>query len=427
MSAKEFYHKLIPPNLPYLPPELWQTILREATFVLSIFDPELMQSSELSTNSRDCFKAYKHSLKTRNNLVRVCKAWYTLGLPYLYEYVLLGRARCLIPLLCALRQSDSSGEIRAAGWWVRRLDVNLRDESGESLDAFDTVADILLFLPNLEILTFYITGHAFESLRDKHWGGVLDASRTCAKSLKFLHWYNHNQCLPREAELTRFIQAHPALESLSAPVYTKRDANMSLNAVKNLYVYPYEPHSSASLGLCELDLQSVRHATYRCFDRDPQPFRRVNKLFFQKIGPQLTSLRLIWSADYNFATQGTTLAQCLRDTRDEILHHCNSLERFDLHTHQYHIKQLHFLAFPSTVKVFGIRLDPVQTSKQKFHLLVDKIRALLEEYRHVKVLQFLDRGNVRCLRQNPTVLADCVRAMKDLGVQVQDDEGQSLQ
>jgi hypothetical protein len=61
MSAKEHYHTA-PIVLPDLPPEIWLSILRLATWSADMFNPQLMVSMRCDTSYREQLREFKRSL-----------------------------------------------------------------------------------------------------------------------------------------------------------------------------------------------------------------------------------------------------------------------------------------------------------------------------------------------------------------------------
>jgi hypothetical protein len=72
---------------------------------------------------------------TNRYLVCVCKAWYSLASPFLFEYIFLGRGRVLASLRDGMLRSEHAVELQelesphAIGWRIQRLDVHMRDRT----------------------------------------------------------------------------------------------------------------------------------------------------------------------------------------------------------------------------------------------------------------------------------------------------------
>jgi len=162
--------------------------------------------------------------------VRVCKTWYALACPFLYEYIILGRSRVLVPLHDGL--SRAALENREVDWWIERLYVQMGDATESPRAVFDTFADILTCLPNLCILTFSITERGFGSPLPN----VVLESITTSGSLKCVQWYNPI-AMPRGHHWTAFLQRHPEIEFLRDQLIML-NAQVKLDAVKILYRYP---------------------------------------------------------------------------------------------------------------------------------------------------------------------------------------------
>lgn len=155
--------------LPYVPPEIWQHILEITTLVSGSLDPAIEDPFDsveprqwrnrlTKTGIRDEQRAIRDSLITKRYIVRVCKQWHALGMPLLYQSIVVGKARALDPLLDILRRSQDSigsGDDRDCshplGWWTRRFDLLLPKNVPLEGKAVKNIDEIISLLSNLSI------------------------------------------------------------------------------------------------------------------------------------------------------------------------------------------------------------------------------------------------------------------------------------
>lgn len=169
-----------------LPPEIWLLILRRATAVTSLFDysPPDDFSYSISRRPETIQRRILQSLRTKWALVLVCKLWYLLVRPLLYEALVIRRPAYLVKLL-GIRishrmcgpQGVGSGS-QSMQWiaclddngkgglnflrWIRRLDIKL--------DFFDDGDDDLMPLlhllmrgaTNLEVVTMHLSCQSYQ-------------------------------------------------------------------------------------------------------------------------------------------------------------------------------------------------------------------------------------------------------------------------
>jgi len=141
-----------------IPPELWRRIFELATHSPGLLDCSPSRSDLPSALVKQQeLQRLEESLATRRNLVHVCKAWDILAAEFLYQSILVARVEVLPALLGALkRRSRSLGASRARlGWWTRRLDVLIVNDSYEAAD-FALLADVIRHFSNLSIVTMSI-------------------------------------------------------------------------------------------------------------------------------------------------------------------------------------------------------------------------------------------------------------------------------
>lgn len=174
-----------------LPPEIWLCVFHHATYVPGTLVPEIYgQASHIGPiYTKACNSALRETLVTTRALVRVCKQWWHLAIPYLYRSVYIGRARCLSSLSSTLvRSAAGKGTLvgaRPLGEYTQRLDIAIRDHAENADAESDSVATLLAYIPHLAVVSFAITvSYAGDDLADN----ILKALQHSASSLRVLDW-----------------------------------------------------------------------------------------------------------------------------------------------------------------------------------------------------------------------------------------------
>jgi hypothetical protein len=335
----------------------------------------------------------------------VCKTWYALACPFLYEHIILGRNRVLAPLRDGL--SRAALENRQVGWWTERLDVRMRDATQTSETVFATLADILTYLPNLCILTFSITGHGFLPLSSSLPNIVLN-SITSSGSLKCVQWYN---CVstPLPHHWTAFLQRHSEIEVLDGAQMVTLNAHINLGAVKIVNRYP---NKKAHLpGWSIPDLPCVHSMFYDLtYGSEVE-----DAITFSRLGQNLTNIQLdVFQAEY-------LRIPSLDSTFARIRTECSRLRQVVLGVESWSILGSYIPTLPSTIHTLGIRVMDAQVSaanvKQLFTTLLPLYVACTPT---LKTIKFMEPKNSRALRSHPMSLWHGLRVMENLGVAIKD-------
>lgn len=138
-----------------------------------------------------------------------------LASPFLYENIVIGRGRYLLSICSALKAS--SRENRSLGHCTKRLDIALRDSARPAYEELSLIADIIRFLPNLEIVTFSVSSAPY-TYDDYSPHLALDAlTSTCAHSLRFIHWFRET-LVPDADDLYALLRKAPNLRSFRTPL-----------------------------------------------------------------------------------------------------------------------------------------------------------------------------------------------------------------
>ncbi|KAF8800055.1 hypothetical protein BYT27DRAFT_7245794 [Phlegmacium glaucopus] len=399
MSAKEHYRVVV--DLPDLPPEIWSSIFVLATWSTDIYNPQLMVSAGCDTLYWEQLREFKRSLVTKRYLVRVCKAWYYLASPFLFEYIFLGRGRVLAPLHDGMLRSEHAAGLQelphAIGSRTQRLDVHMRDRTDDPGAIMDILADILNRLPNLRILTFTLSGHGYQA---SHYlpENVLQATNACRDTLRFLNFYGGLG--PSSNSWASFLMNHPRLEAINAPVALTQLGNphLVLNSLKSIYVHCYTDRSEQlecdEDRFSNIDFPNVDHAIYDVTSLTPELDFALHYEFPSRIEHQLR-MKL----------------------------NCERLARVDFVIHEWQIPTI--VCFPKNVHTLGIMVTASQISAPSVYGFFRTVYDFLS-YFPVKTLCFTDQANIRALHAHPHPLSSCFDNIMRLGVKVVDREGRPL-
>ncbi|KAI6109093.1 hypothetical protein EV401DRAFT_385174 [Pisolithus croceorrhizus] len=210
---------------PRFPAEVWEHIFGFATHVPCTLVSELYAKRECIGDQRS---ALESALATKRNLVLVCKWWQHMAMRYLYRVVLIRTGRNILVLDHTLRNyamgNGSFVGMRSPGHWTRRLDITLHPSNESECEDPDRcvkrLADVIQFLPKLEIVSFAITC-ALGSEPNIMPFNVLDALRCSADSLRTLDW-SGDDFFPRLHQLEELLRDLPNLRSggtIDAPVH----------------------------------------------------------------------------------------------------------------------------------------------------------------------------------------------------------------
>ncbi|TFK67143.1 hypothetical protein BDN72DRAFT_843454 [Pluteus cervinus] len=206
--------------MPALPAEVWTHILRLATHVPYFLLTNTMDLPYYQHDRTFVVTRYlQDSLAGKLNLVLVCKLWYTYGIRFLYEGIVVRRYPDIGTLKRILQDTgEESGHGDAptsVGHFVKRFDIASVGERPWNFvleEAWKSISDILRCLPRLQM--WGPTG-PISSLP----GGfippfVIDTlMQTCGSSLQILSWTGYAE-KPRWQDLARLLRSTPNLHFL---------------------------------------------------------------------------------------------------------------------------------------------------------------------------------------------------------------------
>jgi hypothetical protein len=341
--------------------------------------------------------------------VRVCKQWYSLAIPYLYESVVIGRCRTLQTLLSALqslRGSENTGH--PLGWWSKRLDVAMRDQSNDSESELESLSQIIHFLPNLNILIFRVTIPEYHPLRlpDSFLHQFL---RSAGPNLQAILWYTP-ALAPTSLQWYDLLAGMPHISIVSFANAGKfpEDPLPALPALRILslpYFMDHFPNTVTSI-------PSLRHLIFSSY-RLPEA---AWKTFLLNHGEQLEVIQM--------HVERGSLDRLL----DSISQCCPKLQRLDITIQTWEVlDQLqHGLSLPNTIQTFGIYCIQFQSSRSSHKALFTALRKM--KFGPVfKGIQLLCQNNVTHLHeQHRKLLSTNLPELSKLGLEVLDHEGQVL-
>ncbi|KAF5379700.1 hypothetical protein D9615_005734 [Tricholomella constricta] len=398
-------------DLPDLPPELWLSIFRIATWVPSIMDPEATLEFSL-TFSRERKRLYRKSLVTKRYLVRVCKQWKAWASPYLYESIYLGRGKSLRPLRDALMRSQQDEHVpdedHPLGWWTKRLDLALRDMSITKTDRRDEIrciSDIVQCLPNLNIVNFSVTAPPFHRnfQRESFPSSVIHSlADWSGPSLQAITWQG-SFFTPDPQDWHAFLAKAKNLRTLRCPDFLEgtRLPCLTLLSLESLY-----PQKEPLMG----DFPSLRHLT-----AEVSPSTGWQPLL-ESHGAKLEIVQLSFKYHSTMSPVLTLLSAS-----------CPKLVRLDLSVTSWDLVGCQVegceLVLPSTVRVMGLQNTSKQSSPQGYKSLFWGLEQMTFGS-SLDYVQLIDSGNVADLRQKHSrALMRGLAMLHAKGLQLRDHEG----
>ncbi|KAF5365570.1 hypothetical protein D9757_010898 [Collybiopsis confluens] len=148
-------------QLPQLPEEIWMVILQTACGIPELGDSPKLLSFTLTPH----LKVMRKKLSTQRHIVSVCKLWYRIALPFLYEQIVIFLPSHMHRLSETLASRPSLGD------YTKRFDVNFFLDEPNKNTLVDFLS-VLLRLSNLRVLIydseFYIGSPDIPPLLPEH-------------------------------------------------------------------------------------------------------------------------------------------------------------------------------------------------------------------------------------------------------------------
>ncbi|KAF6764626.1 hypothetical protein DFP72DRAFT_1162598, partial [Ephemerocybe angulata] len=244
MSAKLAYQK---PSvtLPEIPPEIWIEILRQATDVPdSLEHPQLLvdpKHSYMFRLSGPATRRHKAALITKRYIVLVCREWYAIGMPFLYEHISITRPRHVHQLAETLMTRGEVGAPLAFGCFVKRLDM-----TAMALDPVDwsdegcgtSLRQVLDLTPNLVTLNISSTRSLLRQIER--------IPRAAIPGLRNLNWTRTGALSETGLNLfyTELLDSHPHIENSNLisqcpnPHFEDKDSH-TWPSIRRLNCFPF--------------------------------------------------------------------------------------------------------------------------------------------------------------------------------------------
>lgn len=361
---------------------------------------------------------------TRRNLLRVNKIWYALAAPILYEYILLSKDEMSKNLVDTMARSASDTSRSTIGSWTRRLDVNIRinPEIESEKTVMGSLAQLLSYLPNLQVLTFSITG---PRARTKLPSDVFQ-SLTCHRTLRILHWYTYF-FLP-VTDWSVFLKKTSQIESINT-FHEFPYSEITDNALDSLKVVHFNERSfindvvnpSSQARIWTHPLPSLQYATVELDFLKRQ--KAMLPSFFSAVGRQLVRIQL-----HQLFYGDVDLAANFKLAFEEIYKHCCALEQINFVFLNWDMLDVYTPTLPAKVNKLVIQIIKAQLSKSDAHRLFSVIFVRIKKANpHLKAIQFQSQGVIRSLCVHRRVLSKELQYVNNIGLSIFDDKGNIMQ
>ncbi|EAU81987.1 hypothetical protein CC1G_09173 [Coprinopsis cinerea okayama7 len=404
MSAKEAYKK--PEiHLPDLPPEIWLAILREATAECHPLRlPLYMEYPRPTTKMRN---RWKQGIVTKRYVIRVCKLWYSLAIPFLYEHLVVSRSHSLKSLVESLSLESPFGLTGVTfGEYTYRLDICFGEEP-TTLD-FYNVCTLLDKLPKLVVLR-----NMSADMRSSD-DGSRPILKHASSSLECMIWRGIDPTCPSIWEA--FVSRHPNLRSTVFPTPTQGISGTGASFLSL-------PENITTLGTADVlelanfckqgtPIPNLRHLSFHdhrwyAGPNHGQSFTDESPAL-EVLGGRLQSLHF-YSEHHHIDPV---------EDLDGILSHCPNLKHLILSIKVWETVGCHERAHG--VVTFGVQMIEKQMNaaeaKMFLHKVVDAKRGWLPNLRRV---QFIDEWNVTHLQQkHRKVFNRALEQLRELGIVV---------
>ncbi|KAH6919167.1 hypothetical protein BKA70DRAFT_1249462 [Coprinopsis sp. MPI-PUGE-AT-0042] len=368
------------PSAPPLPAELWGEILREATVGLQYSQPWILPSLTPLQYVR-----WRKSMLTKRRIVLVCKHWYSLALPLLYEHIVLKRyERTELVATSAARMSSIDPALGPLGRYTKRLDIACPNNTVSSCHPF------LALLENLSnLLTFTIQMHTFPT--------TTDFLSSLPSTLEYFEWKKSydEHAFPKPL-LIPFLDSHPNLRIACFPNFANNAASTGevqapssglISACQQLciarpYSIPTFPHLPLlkSLGIL------------RTFTTNASEFASFQRII-DSFGGSITSLFLGFGYISGYSARNTLLYS---------IEHCSSLQELFISVDDFDPPPDTCL-FPegalNHVELLAISFSGALTARSCSHLCTLLCDAK-GKFPQLKAIRLFDERNIIHLRQN---------------------------
>lgn len=398
-------------SLPALPPELWLCVFHHATYVPGTLVPDVYAHASLigSIYTKSSNLALRDALVTKRALVRVCRQWWHLAVPYFYASVYIGRARCLSSLSTTLVRSAAGEGIlvstRPLGEYAQRLDIAVRDRA-ENVDAeFDSLAALITCMPHLAIVSFAIAPNYYAGTNLPN--NILDALHYSAASLRVLDWSTRLE--PSASRIVDLLAKCTQLRVLNCPrlVWSKELQHggipLTVTTLRLHAIIPVQIATTYNHLLPHFDPNATRRPGPSALQELILDINRDLyhwKDLLQVYSSQLVSVQFYISSLYSLNVRGhlQLIAQI-----------CPALRRLTITADHFSSFIRPHLVFPS-ITYLGLRATRAQSPRPDFGTLFTLLAELRSSVPSLQVVQLLNEHNVLCLLRTHTKFA--VRALQ---------------
>lgn len=143
-----------------VPPEVWFEIFKWATHTprAKRFEPVDAFERQYAVTSMYGVNTPILSMRVKCTLVRVCRAWYSLSVPLLYEYVVLNsvpRAQRLLRTIqdSKLRAEETSGQSLSYARWIQHVHIHTCTRCSKAMGFWKILLVLLARCTNLQFLS----------------------------------------------------------------------------------------------------------------------------------------------------------------------------------------------------------------------------------------------------------------------------------
>jgi hypothetical protein len=303
-----------------------------------------------------------------------------------------------------------NGNGHPLGWWTKRLDVAMRDDSIDTDGELESLSQIIQSLPNLNILIFRVTNSEYQYVH-LPWSFLHHLSRSAEPNLQAIVWYTR-ALTPDPHKLHAFLAGMPAIRTLSyADIHQSTENSLPALPALKTFCMPNNMRYSPNLGAASIP--SLRHLIFGAYAGYDVGWKT---LLFNH-GQQLEVVRV-----------HTILKSGVSDVLDTITQYCPKLHRLDIAVQTWGELNLSpdGLSLPASVRTFGVYCMQGQAPRTEYKQLFRALRNM-KFGPAFKVIQFLHPNNVMDLcEHHRQLLLTNMPKLSELGFEVLDHEGQVL-
>ncbi|KIJ18349.1 hypothetical protein PAXINDRAFT_161720 [Paxillus involutus ATCC 200175] len=410
-------------NMSQMPPELWLRVFDLATDVHDLLNCDTPVSSDLPralVKQRE-LQLLKHSLRTKRNIVLVCRTWNELAEEFLYQSVLVTRVHDLVPLHESLqaRTSAASGRVRL-GWWTRRLDVLIEDDHCKLSD-YEPLAEVVRHFSNLAVVTLSMPMLPFNDcwLRQLPTSIVTSLAETCGASLQLFDC-SESILRPCREDLMVLLAAARNLRVLRCPVCSPTPGDRSARyrqdipimsklesiTLTSVFLRDYLPRNKDAN-----HLPALRQLTYDCIP--PPFFDYAWKNFVKLTCVNVTTVTL------DFCLSG----ESLQNELDLLAECCTALDKLVIYLRSWLEMKPHLVLPP--VSFLGLHSKFVKAPVFHQQTLVSALVTLTGS--KLKTVRLLHANAAEELHESvPSLPADDLACLTSSHIALEDHEGRLL-